>query len=176
MSQDGSALERSDVKIPYEVDFEAAFDPADFGITDDKEFNDEGEQVMWYDQLSRIPEGTTLFDVYGTNEPEDTEEVDQERKKIGSIVLNSPLMTSNFGDNRLFFQHERYWKDMRGKPNWRAMQAIFDKNDPDQTWSPDNETIKLPNNDEVAREIIMEGIREYQCPFAWLLELVQVPE
>lgn len=95
--------------------------------------------------------------------------------KIGDIVLQSDLLTSDFGDKRLFFQHDRYWGDMKlnREKRWFSFQKRIKKTN-DNMWLPDNETIALPDDDDAAREIIMEGIREHGCPFAWLLGLVDV--
>lgn len=75
--------------------------------------------MPWYEQLQRIPAGTRLYEVFGlTNPPEIEEEfpdlgLTSDRMKIGDIVLETPLMMSNFGDSRLFFQHDRYGRDAR---------------------------------------------------------------
>jgi len=48
----------------------------------------------------------TLFDVYSIHNPND------DPRKIGEIVLTSELYRSVFGDELLFFRHERYRRDL----------------------------------------------------------------
>lgn len=52
------------------------------------------------EELSRIPPGTKLYDVYGSLEE------GGERILIGSIETRSPFIASEYGDKKLYFQHE----------------------------------------------------------------------
>ena len=51
------------------------------------------------DQLITIPQGTVLYKVFARAEPE------SEKVLIGELHLNSPIIKSNFGDKKLFFEH-----------------------------------------------------------------------
>ena len=46
-----------------------------------------------------------LFEVWARDVPEDERYFPEgsKKQKIGEIVSNSPIVTSNFGDTRLFF-------------------------------------------------------------------------
>lgn len=89
----GEQLPEDDIELPYEISFEAGFNPADYGITSEPELDDSGNQVPWYTQLQRIPAGTTIYEVYGITNPPDTAErfpklgLTSDRMKIGEIVL-----------------------------------------------------------------------------------------
>lgn len=111
--EDGVLID--DWVTPFTIEYEVAIDPADYGITDAKEFDADGNQVAWYTQLQRIPAGTTLYNVYGITNPEGIETKIEgatvERIKMATIKLESELLTSKFGDERLHFQHARFNKD-----------------------------------------------------------------
>lgn len=99
-----------------------------------------------------------------------------ERVKIASIRLETPLMQSEFGDRRLHFQHQDGWEHLLRNwwKGWFDFETIRDQRIPANTWAPNNETIYLPNNNEKAKEVVLEGISQFGCPFAWLLNLVSV--
>lgn len=71
------------------------------------------------DDLATLPEGTVLYDVYGTDKTIRTSifsyfnnKYIKDRRnsavKIGSIRLTSEFNTSAFGDGGVFFRHQRY--------------------------------------------------------------------
>lgn len=71
------------------------------------------------DDLATLPEGTVLYDVYGTDKtirtsifPYFNNKYIKDRRnsavKIGSIRLTSEFNTSAFGDGGVFFRHQRY--------------------------------------------------------------------
>lgn len=75
-----------------------------------REYDDTGREIPFYEQLTQIPEGMTLFEVWGRDVPADP---GAERiwpvsnvQHIGNIISKSPIVTSFFGDTRLFFEHE----------------------------------------------------------------------
>lgn len=39
---------------------------------------------------------------------------------IGTLRLDSPLVTSKFGDESLFFRHQKMDEDLALHPEWRA--------------------------------------------------------
>lgn len=51
--------------------------------------------------------GETLYDVFAQAEP------DAEFSKIGKLVLGSRLVTSLWGDNHMYFRHQRLDDDLR---------------------------------------------------------------
>ena len=72
----------------------------------------------WYTQMKalKLPIGRVLFDVFAITEPQVTTISNPfpnaKAVKIGEIRLNSEIITSPFGDQRLFFQHERMNLDL----------------------------------------------------------------
>ena len=83
---------------------------------------------------------------------------------IANIKANSAIVTSNFGDTRLFFQHERMNTDLNANPGWRRYIERVNTND---TWG--NRAIpEWPANRDDAEEMLRSGIRDFGCPFAWL--------
>jgi len=63
--------------------------------------------------LGKLGEGTTVFDVLATENPKD-----DEPKKIGSIKLTGAPTTTKFGDEQLFFKHQRMEDDFAIHPDW----------------------------------------------------------
>ena len=67
------------------------------------------------DDLMTITQGSVLYKVYAMDQPE---EMGGTEKLIGQIKLASELTTSNFGDEHLYFRHERMDDDLSLKPEW----------------------------------------------------------
>ena len=47
--------------------------------------------------------------------------------QIGEIITTSDMVTSMYGDTRLFFRHVRYEEDLDAKPEWFAHVEMFDR-------------------------------------------------
>ncbi|GLS28188.1 peroxidase family protein [Marinibactrum halimedae] len=71
------------------------------------------------EDLLTLPEGTKVYDVYGTSMaiktsliPRKSRRFAEERRedavKIGELVLTSPFISSAFSDEGIFFKHQRY--------------------------------------------------------------------
>jgi len=71
-----------------------------------------------------IPAGTVLFDVMALPEPKELGGVE---KQIGTIVTTSEMVTSIYGDTRLFFRHQRFEEDLAARPEWRPFVEDFTK-------------------------------------------------
>lgn len=79
-----------------------------------------------------------------------------EREHIADIVLDTDLVTSMFGDKRLFFQHDKQWQDFPYWKNFSTSIAIDPKNKdiPVHEW----DVSAWPNtDDEAAKEMFMEN-------------------
>lgn len=74
------------------------------------------DQSTMQSMLGSIPVGTSLFDVYAFASPLD----DQNDNGIllGSMVTTSECLNSKFGDNSLFFRHQRVEDDWQLQPEW----------------------------------------------------------
>jgi len=92
-----SILAKEDVKVPYELQYTS---PLHF--SSDKEYNSDGSQVMFYDQLKTIESGSTLFEVHAMD---NARSKGGKLVKIADIVLTTPLVTSKWGDSSLYFRH-----------------------------------------------------------------------
>lgn len=89
-NHDGSEISTSNADTPYELEF-----------TSQIHFPEEKQEgVMFYDQLKTIEEGTNLLEVWAWTAPES---LGGDKIKIADVKLTSPLVTSTFGDERLYF-------------------------------------------------------------------------
>lgn len=77
-------------------------------------FSDEYHGLL-ADDLSSIPEGSILFNVYAWDAPED---LGGQEEFIGDLVLRSKLVTSLWGDTVLFFKHQDMAEDVALRPEW----------------------------------------------------------
>eukprot|EP01059_Diplonema_ambulator_P033268 TRINITY_DN6886_c3_g1_i1.p1 TRINITY_DN6886_c3_g1~~TRINITY_DN6886_c3_g1_i1.p1 ORF type:complete len:358 (+),score=58.03 TRINITY_DN6886_c3_g1_i1:47-1075(+) len=63
--------------------------------------------------METIPMGTVLYTVLAIEYPE------APAKPIGAIRTTSPLIHSKYGDEKLFFRHQRMNDDLERRPEWR---------------------------------------------------------
>ena len=88
---DTAVLVDGDVSIPYELQFKPYHT-----FSSEKEYNEDGTQNMWYDQLrDEIKSGDMLLDVMAWTAPAS---LGGEFVKIADIKLLSDLYTSVWGD------------------------------------------------------------------------------
>ena len=64
------------------------------------------------EQLQTIQPGTTLYKVFAEEYP------GADRQEIAKLVLGSPLVTSLWGDEHLYFRHERLEDVLHEFPEW----------------------------------------------------------
>lgn len=62
-----------------------------------------------------IPPGTLLFNFWCMEKPE---AMGGEFIHIGKIITTSDMVTSMYGDTKLFFRHVRFEEDLEQKPDW----------------------------------------------------------
>lgn len=72
------------------------------------------------EQLFLLPHGTTIYEIYAASEPR-TEPI-----KIGDVVTQTKFHRSKFGDQQLFFRHDKFENDLEFKPQWR--KSVDDDN------------------------------------------------
>ncbi len=80
---------------------------------------------MFYDQLKRIPQGSTIMSVEALTAPVS---LGGTWVKMADIKLKTPLFTSQFADTRMFFKHHeirtdlslwpRSWVNLREDPEF----------------------------------------------------------
>jgi len=103
-AQDGTeAGER--LEFPYDIQFEATSDKVHLP---NKKMSDED----LLGNLSKIEKGTELLNVYTLASPTAT------RKFLGKLTTTSECVMSKFGDQSLFFRHQRMEEDFVKKPEW----------------------------------------------------------
>jgi len=103
--QDGSMV--ASPRFPFEL----LFAPADVKFPTEKITAEELLQ-----QLTSMAVGTRLFDVYTYSSPSAKQRGALE--KLGTLTTTSKCVTSLFGDNKLFFRHQRMEEDFSLRPEW----------------------------------------------------------
>lgn len=107
-NNDGSLLEQDAVKVPYELMYSS---PQHFDH--EMELNEDGSQVMFYDQLKRLEVGDTVYEVHALTGPACK---GGDFIKIADIKLKTKPVTSKFGDTNLYFRHRRVQNDYKYWP------------------------------------------------------------
>jgi|SanBayMetagenome_1026888.scaffolds.fasta_scaffold113984_1 hypothetical protein len=127
---------------------------------------------MFYDQLTRIKQGSKILEAWGLTAPLSLGGV---WIKMADVNLKTDLYKSFFGDTRLHFQHKRMKLDTAFWPSaWvkLAEDVKFNDQDPTQLWGytvPTGPGVGWPVDDEGAKQKFMQQVATYGCPFAWLL-------
>ena len=71
---------------------------------EERQLDRAGEVIPFYEQLKQIPEDSYLFEVWARDVPNDPRRFSTSNvQHIANIKANSAIITSNFGDTRLFF-------------------------------------------------------------------------
>jgi len=123
-SQDGTPVDAPN--FPYEIQFEPAavsFDTAK--VT----------PLELMGQLSSISAGTRLFDVYTYSSPMAKKQ--GKREKFGTLTTTSQCVQSLYGDEKLFFRHQRMEEDFALRPEWipiSTSDACKASNKPISSW------------------------------------------
>ena len=78
-------------------------------------FPAETYDTTFLDYLQTIPEGSTLFNVYAMDQPA---ELGGQEQLIAQMKTKSTMVTSNWGDEHMFFRHQRMDDDLKYKPEW----------------------------------------------------------
>ena len=101
--------------------------------------------------LASIPSGTTLYTVYAMDAPK---ELGGTETKIAEVVTASELTTSNWGDEKMYFRHERMEDDLAIHPEWEPY------------------TPKYGGIFNLEQQCLQQTT-ESTCPFAHLLQYLQ---
>lgn len=101
--QDGNEAE--ELVFPFKVTFE----PADVSLPEEPPES----LVAFVKQFDTIAVGTSLYTLKAHADPDDVE-----GHVLGKVVTTSKCVSSNFGDNGLFFQHQRIEEDRAARPDW----------------------------------------------------------
>jgi len=75
------------------------------------------------EDLVTIPQGSVMYHVWALDSPRELGGTEQ---KIADLVLVSDMVTSNWGDNNLFFRHQDMVDDLLIKPEWNQFTPKFE--------------------------------------------------
>ena len=123
---------------------------------------------MFYDQLKRIQQGTTIFELWGLTAPLSLK---GNWVKMADIKLKTPLLTSYFADTRLHFQHKRLTYQSNWPRGWKtaAKDFIVDVTDPTLVWGNFAPAGIWPTDNAAAETFYIDQVTKYNCPFGWLI-------
>jgi len=138
-TQDGSRV-KGPPQFPYEIRFEAPEDPMQFSM----DFSARDRPVALLKALTNIPQGTHLYNVLAKASPT------APWKNLGKVFTRSKSVTSNFGDTRLSFRHQRMEEDFMWHPDWIEAASKDQKYCDDSTDGAGN----------------LRPISDWQCPYA----------
>lgn len=169
---DGTRVRDIDMVFPFNIEFRPVSAIKD-RFSHEREFDQNGEEIKWYDQLiDRIEPNDILFEVYARDVPEDEDKFGPSTvKHIANIRQTDKQIKSNFGDTRLFFQHELMRIDLNRKPEWVDYVPRLDRDDPVYGKWDDPPMPDFPEDDETAKAWLRGSIADQGCPFAWLLKM-----
>uniref|UniRef100_A0A7S3FXK1 Uncharacterized protein n=1 Tax=Strombidium rassoulzadegani TaxID=1082188 RepID=A0A7S3FXK1_9SPIT len=105
------------LKLPFSLRFEPSSDVHSLFPKDEPSNYSE-----YMNQLPTVPAGSTLYKVYGMDAPE---ELGGTEVHIGDLVLDGNLVASKWGDQNLFFRHQRLDDDLKVQPSWAPYEASF---------------------------------------------------
>ena len=72
--------------------------------------------MSYVDQLASVPANSALYNVYAMSGPKQT---GGKEFNIGTLVLDGLLTNSKWGDEKLFFRHQRGDDDLKANPQWK---------------------------------------------------------
>jgi hypothetical protein len=110
-TQEGELVEEP--VFPFRLIFEPAEDVK--GL-----FPEEYSEPL-HEQLQTIQPGSTLYKVFAVDKPDWSNSPHwhgEEKQEIGKIVLGSTLVTSLWGDEHMYFRHQRMDEDLSVHPEW----------------------------------------------------------
>ena len=74
------------------------------------------------DDLASIPAGSKIYDIYAWDAPE---ELGGTETLIGAFVTASEFTTSMWGDDHLYFRHQRIDDDLAINPEWEPYAPLW---------------------------------------------------
>ena len=89
-------------------------------VPGDVQFNEAESSLEEFSrQWSTIPKGAKLYTFMARSDPCDLPPCD-EGTKLGDVIAVDGCTTSKFGDDSLFFRHQRIEEDIQLKPTWKS--------------------------------------------------------
>ena len=130
-----------------------------FEPSGDWEFPSDTYEVEFADYLQTIPANSTLFNIYAMDQPV---ELGGTETLIASMVTASTMVTSYWGDEHMFFRHQRMDDDLKLRPEWEPYTPVFKIFGENQENVDAEDVVNMVN--DIATEIIGG------CPFSYLLQ------
>ena len=115
---DQSGHQESPTVMPYSLTFVPHSDVANLFPKDlgDKKY------MKYVDQLKSIPSNSNLYDIYAFDKPV---ELGGQESYIGTLTLDGSLTSSKWGDETLFFRHQKMNDDVKMHPEWIPYLATY---------------------------------------------------
>ena len=76
----------------------------------------------YLDDLASIPAGSKVYDIYALDAPE---ELGGTETLIGAFMTASEITTSHWGDDHLYFRHQRMDDDLAIRPEWEPYVPMY---------------------------------------------------
>ena len=73
------------------------------------------DYMGYVNQLASVPANSRLYKIYALDK---SELAGGKEQLIGTLVLDGALTTSKWGDQSLFFRHQRMTDDLKYHPEW----------------------------------------------------------
>ena len=131
---DAASIDSTGTRVPTpNFPFQVVMRPTRQVSTRILSHNPTNDKFFVLNQLTEIPAGTALWDVYATDAPAPPGQ-NSSFIQIGSIITDSEVVLSLYGDNTLFFQHQLFDQDIKLRPEWLSncseLKKCLSCNDP----------------------------------------------
>jgi len=83
-----------------------------------------GDYLSAIFQVKELPADTNLYKVFAWDKPQQLGGVETH---IGDLVMDGSFTASKFGDEELFFRHQRSDEDLAIHPEWTPYKAAYKK-------------------------------------------------
>merc|ERR1712195_262633 len=81
-----------------------------------------GELLSPQLQLKNVEANSDLHTVYGWTAPP---QIGGKKVEIGTLKLNGKMVTSKWGDEKMFFRHQKLDMDVKYQPGWTPYYASY---------------------------------------------------
>merc|ERR1712167_463677 len=105
-----------DVRFPWMLRFEPHSDVK--GKISNKHHGD----MAYLDDLKRVPANANLYNVWAMDKPK---QLGGKETNIGTLKLKGKFITSKWGDENLFFRHQRNDDDLKFHPEWEPYSPRY---------------------------------------------------
>jgi len=119
---DFSQFDQAGTKVNPVIPFSLRFEPhSDVHTLFPKDLG-QNDFMHYVEQLKTVPSGSNLYNIYGMDKPK---ELGGKEILIGTLVLDGKLTSSKWGDENLFFRHQKMNDDIKFHPEWTPYLPTF---------------------------------------------------